>query len=236
VFTTIVVGHYSSSSLLQEPLMNASSRLHKAVLGLFVGIVLVACCQSASAALINLEPDHYAPGTDLDTIQPGITLGVFNTILNALEPPAITTVESVADPVTSTGTRVFGLNSLASWSDTRRLNMLFDVPTDFLSIDFIGNSSIAPMIGKLDIFNSMGTLLDTYTTDGLNLNEIESMSFTRMSPDVKFARAYTAPGSLPFGRLDNLSFNKLIAIPEPAAVCLVGIVLAFVHCIRHRTA
>lgn len=205
--------------------MKSSVRFSTALLGLFLSIAFAACSQRASAALIHLEPDNYAPGTDLDTIQPGITLGVFNTILNALEPPAITTVESVADPVTSTGTRVFGLNGNPSWSDTRRLNMLFNVPTDFLSIDFIGNSSIMPMIGKLDIFNSVGTLLGTYTTAGLSLDQVETMSFNRVSPDIKFARAYTAPGSLPFGRLDNMSFNKLVAVPEPAALCLAGMAM-----------
>jgi hypothetical protein len=216
--------------------MSSSTRFRKAVLGLFVGIALVAYSHAAAAALINLEPDSFAPGADLGTVQPGITLGVFNTILGALEPSATTVVESVVDPVTSTGTRVFGINGMASWSDTRQLDMLFDVPTDSLSIDFVGNSDVAQMVGQLDIFDALGTLLDTYTTAGLGLNEVETMSFARLSPDVKFARAYTATGSLPFGRLDNLSFKKCISIPEPTVLCFVSLAGLIIFGRRRRSA
>jgi hypothetical protein len=211
--------------------MMSSIRSRKAALGLLSCFILVACCHGASAAIISLEPDSFAPGTDLDTIQPGLTLGVFNTILNALEPTVITTVESIVDTHASTGNRVFGANGFANWTDTRQFNMTFGVPTDFVSLDFIGSSSIA-QIGKLDIFNSIGTLLGTYTTASMTTDQVETMSFTRMSPDIKFARAYTAPGSIPFGRLDNLSFNQPIAVPEPTALCLIGVALAFACCVR----
>jgi hypothetical protein len=90
-----------------------------------------------------------------------------------------------------------------------------------VSIDFIGSSGIATETGILEIFDSLGTLLDTYTTASLTAGQVETMSFTRLTPDVKFARAYTAPGVLTLGRLDNLSFNNVVNVPEPATLTLV---------------
>jgi hypothetical protein len=203
--------------------MTSSIRLHQAAVGLFFLGVFSLCSQAASAALIAIEPDSYAAGTDLTAVQPGVALGVYNTTLGDLEPSAISVVESVVDTHTSTGTRVFGINGFASFTNFRQLNMTFSALTDFASIDFIGSSAVGDEFGVLEAYDSLGALLESYTTAGLGLDEVETMSFHRISPDVKFARAYTSASGLPFGRLDNLSFEEYAVIPEPAAVCLVGI-------------
>lgn len=215
--------------------MKSSMRLRKAAFGLLSLSVVSLCCQVSSAALIAIEPDAHAVGTVLDVIEPGVTLGVYNTILGAVEPSVLSNVESVNDPYASTGVQVFGVNGFSSFASFRQLHMTFAAPTDFASIDFIGSSGVGDEVGVLEAYDSLGALLETYTTSGMGLDEVETMSFNRMLPDVKFARAYTSASGLPFGRLDNLSFEQYAVVPEPAAICLMGVGVA-IGCIWRRPA
>jgi hypothetical protein len=201
----------------------------KVATGLISFSVLFACCRSSGAAtLTSIEPDNYAVGTDLNTIEPGVVLGIYNTSLGGLEPAVIADIESIVDPHPSTGSRIFGFNDFPFLSAGRQLNIAFDALTDFASIDFIGSSEIGDVIGIFEAYNSSGVLVSTYTTGGLGLNEIETMSFSRSAPDIKFARAYSSASGLPFGRMDNLDFNKFEAVPEPATFLLVSVASAVV--------
>jgi hypothetical protein len=216
---------FSPTILFVEAPMITLQRLQQLFFSLAVAGAALSCSPRAVAALITIEPDNYAQGTDLNTIEPGLLLHVYNSILGDLEPHAITDIDSWTDVHSSTGIRVFAHNEVPYFSDVRQLNITFAAPTDFVSIDFIGSSTILAEVGILEIYNAAGTLLDTYTTAGLLADAMETMSLTRLAPEIKFARAYTAEGSLPFGRLDNLSFNKYIVVPEPVPVVLVGLAL-----------
>lgn len=209
--------------------MLRSTRLSKIALSLFGAFVLYACCPASDAAIMtSVEPDNYAVGTDLNTIVPGVVLGIYNTSLGGLENPLSADIESLNDLHSSTGPNIFGFNDFPFLSTGRQLNIAFDVLTDFVSLDFIGPSEIGDVVGIFEAYNSAGVLLATYTTGGLGLDEVETMSFSRPTPDIKFARAYSSASGLPFGRMDNLNFNKFDAVPEPAGVCLVVVGVAVV--------
>jgi hypothetical protein len=214
--------------------MNSFHHVHKLLLVLIVLVTIISCCQVTAAAPITVEPDDYPHGTDINTIDPGVLLRVYNDIAGFAEPPVLSVIESLNDLHVSTGERVFGHNGITSFSDLRQLDMTFAAPTDFVSIDFIGSSTVLAEIGILVIYDALGMLLDTYTTDPLMADEIETMSFARISADIKIARAYTAAGGLPFGRLDNLSYNQYVVVPESATFLLVGMAAAFFGVARRR--
>ena len=203
--------------------MNSPNSILKLSAGLLAGLLLVACSQPVAAAIITIEPDDYTTGTIISTIQPGLLLRVYDSDLNVYESIGTVPIRSTSDNHASTGARVFSRSGISSFSDTRQLGIDFATPTDFISIDFIGSSSIVNETGILEIYNTAGVLLDTYTTAALGDNVVETMSFTRGTQDIKFARAYTAPGVLTLGRLDDLSYNNLHTIPEPAALALVAL-------------
>jgi PEP-CTERM motif len=231
----LAVAPASKLVLFREPLMTSFQSVRKLSLGIFVVVAVVSCCHMSAAAPITVEPDTYPHGLDINTIDPGVLLRVYNATAGIAEPPALSAIEALNDFHVSTGARVFGHNGLAFFFDLRQLDMTFAAPTDFVSIDFIGSSTALAEVGILEIYDSLGTLLDTYTTDPLMADEIETMSFTRTLADVKIARAYTATGSVPFGRLDNLSYNQYAVVPEPATFCLIGVAAA-IACVRRRRA
>jgi hypothetical protein len=216
--------------------MNGPCSLLKSSFGLCAALAILLSVAPASATTITIEPDDYAPSTELSTIQPGLLLRVYDSDSDSHDSTTITPIRATTDLHPSTGIRVFSRNGISSFSDTRQLDMNFTALTDFVSIDFIGSSSIVDEVGILEIYDAGGTLLDTYTTAALGDNEVETMSFTRGTTDIKFARAYTAPNLLTLGRLDNLSYNNLYTVPEPATLALVGLGIAIICGIRRRHA
>lgn len=212
--------------------MSSYKLFSQASLGLFAGLFLLVGVVPAGAEIYMIEPDDYPTWTDISHPNDCIWLRIYDSDSGTFDSPAVTPIVAIEDNHTSTGSRVFSRNGISSFSDTRQLDMLFMFPTDFVSIDFIGSSSIENETGILEIYDSLGTLLDTYTTAALGDNEVETMSFTRPGQDIKSARAYTAAGPLTLGRLDNLKYK--CDVPEPATLAIVTLAGLFMYGTRRR--
>ena len=146
----------------------------------------------------GIEPDDFAAGTVLDTIDPDITLSAQGTGLNS------STVTSETSGNSSTGTRLFGNDGTTTvdfWQEgTREFRADFDTPVSTVSLDFISDDSSD--IGEINAFDVNGTLLANYTTAVLGTGQVETMTIFRAQRDIAFIVAYASGGDAGF--LDNL--------------------------------
>jgi hypothetical protein len=125
-------------------------------------IALLCVGLSARAGLLAVEPDDYPDETTITNIVPGITFTItgddnvpFPSVIHA-------TVDVDGFGFAPTGSQVFGHSNVPFFNDGRRLRMDFAAPVAGVSIDFSG--SLTAHIGRLDIYNEAGVLLDTYLT------------------------------------------------------------------------
>lgn len=182
-----------------------------------IRIVLLSACLfgswagSASAQLVTVEPDNFSNATVLNQAFPQVSLVTAGD--NNLPIPFNVTASDDGFGYASTGTRVFGhAGGIPFWNSFRRLRMDFAQPINSLAIDFIGGWTFTNDIGKLDVFNSAGVLLDSYTTAPRPADTVETMSLSRPAGDIAWAVAYMPADGGDFGRLDNLRFT---VVPEP---------------------
>jgi hypothetical protein len=159
----------------------------------------------------GVEPDQFANGAALTHADPHVTLETLDSSNN----PVALFVVTAADRsgYASTGTKVFAHAGVSFFNSSRKLRMTFSSPADRVSIDFAGGASIGTEVGRLEIYNAAGTLLDTYITQPKGRGVVERMSLTRPKPEIAYAIAYTDPSGS-FGALDNLSYSG----PEPFVV------------------
>ncbi|HEY8504827.1 MAG TPA: VCBS repeat-containing protein, partial [Gemmataceae bacterium] len=156
------------------------------------------------------EPDNFPDNTELTNRFPGVTL----TVAGLDNEPLAFAVRSVTDADRpSTGTKVFAHEGGAFWDTNNRLRMDFYKPVQSLSIDFINSSTLADVIGRLDLYNADGNLLDTVLTVPFR-DGVQTLTATRAAPEIAYALAYSDPSQSPFGDLDNLRFTR----PEDSAV------------------
>ena len=109
--------------------------------------------------------------------------------------------------------------------------MDFSNPANFIAIDFIGGWSFTNDTGRMDVFNSAGTLLESYITSPLAAGSIETMTISRPAGDIAWAVAYVPLDGGDFGRLDNLRF---MVVPEPGVAVL--LLLGGSVCLRRNLA
>ncbi len=190
-------------------------------LGTLASVLLVGST-SASAAIITVDPDSFAAGTDISAAFAGVTLSAVGGGFGA--GPSIFAVDPTAgaEPfTTSTGNLSFGTDS-ASFPHLFRepaflhMRVDFAAPTDFVSIDFIANDT--PDQGTLSAFDSADNLLGTYTTAFLVANAFESMTFSSGSSNIAYILASGADSGSS-GGLDNLQFA---VAPEPSTLLLLA--------------
>jgi len=186
-------------------------------------IALALTATGAHAATLVVEPDNYPDQTVLDNLIPGLTLSV----TDATETPSnFFTVTAITTPIgfQSTGTKVFAESNVDFWDPAFRMRMDFTNPVSGVSIDAIGGTNFNTDLGILEIYNAAGQLLNTYTTQPLAPNRVETMSLQDPTPDIAYAVAYGIKGSSgsgPFLALDHLVVNGFTA-PEPTTLSLLS--------------
>lgn len=165
----------------------------------------------------------------MTTISPFVTLSTANAS-NTIVPQFVVNV--AADTFNSpTGDNVFAQSGVGFWNSDRRLRLDFHTLISQISIIFAGGNNFGSETGRLDVFNSSGGLLSSYTTAPLGYGIIEDMVVSRSQADIAYAIAFIPPGSGSFGRLDNLRF---ITVPEPSAALLMGFGFSILIALRRK--
>ena len=193
----------------------------KSPLGLALGVLFLLASR-ADAQLIVVEPDNYPDFSVMNDVVPQVHLFTAGTN-NLPHPPRgfdVTARTSTFPFLPPTGTNVFAHANVPFWNTDRRLRMDFAGQVSSLSIDFQAGTSLTQEVGRLEVYDANGALLDTYLTTRLEGGQIETMTITRPNPDIQWAVAYSDESGFPFGRLDHLRFTT--PIPEPATWLLVS--------------
>ena len=152
---------------------------------------------------LGVEPDDFAIGQNLSTIDPNVTL---SEVPDVGSPPS-SDVFSMNDGsgFASTGTQSFsGTNPY--WGDilAARMRMDFHVDVTSVSIDAVAaDLFLFGDVGRLQIYDASNNLLGTYTTATLPQGAVETMTLASTTP-IAYAIAYGL-GSIMY--LDNLSYT-----------------------------
>ncbi|MFO0837953.1 MAG: hypothetical protein U1D55_05455 [Phycisphaerae bacterium] len=163
--------------------------------------------QSSSSAsndpTFTLEPDDFAPGTDVSKALSQVTL---STTGSDNVPVPLFTVTATDDnlDIAPTGSNVFGHADIGFFNNDRRLRMDFTAPVKGVSILFAGGTFFETEIARLQVYDAGNSLLAEYVTQPRGAGAVEEMSIQRSSADIAWALAYEAEGDGSFARLDKL--------------------------------
>ncbi|MCA9080030.1 MAG: hypothetical protein KDA58_05695, partial [Planctomycetaceae bacterium] len=148
-------------------------------------------------ALVQVEPDDYAPGTVLNSIVPGVTISADGIAGN---------VTSAALGVNApTGSLAFAApsGSATGWGSTTQFRADFAQATNFVSID-VGSDDSSD-ISFLRAYDATGTLLQEVLSSALTTGNSETLSITRPTAEIAYILAGGYSGDLAI--VDNLQFN-----------------------------
>jgi hypothetical protein len=198
----------------------AAASRHRFLTAAFTAALCLVPALTARGALITVEPDDYAAGTVLTSVNPHVTL---RTMLGDGRIPffAITAAEgdSATADLSPTGTLVFAHEDVPFFYEDRKLLAEFNGTTSSVSITLAGASFFEPMAARLEVYGASGELLEVDVTDPTNYGVFETLAVTRPTPDI--ARAVIYSVDYPFGRFDALTFAT--PVPEPGALGLLAL-------------
>jgi len=182
-----------------------------------IGLVLVYLTGGAALAQV-IEPDDFAPGTDISTAVPGVVL---STVESDLGDPRVFAIVPREEDWVSTGLLAFGHapEYEEHWvTDTvtpfryGALRIDLDAPTSYFSIDVIAND--LSDVGILWAYDGQGNLLAELETGPMTADQVVTLQVSGAGP----IRSVVVGGKL----ADTVSLDRIV-IPEPAAaLVLIG--------------
>ena len=205
--------------------------MSKRLMALFTCLALTLFTSMANAILITVDPDDFADGTDISNAFSGISLSAIDGGNNIL---LTNSVFSQTSSLASTGTQVFGHDGIftQTWAQglVADLRIDFIQATDFVSLDIIANNGSDP--GFLESYDSTGTLLGSFTTQGnLGSGIPETATISSGSANIAYVIASGLGGN--DVALDNLIYNSA-TVPEPTILALLSFGLLGVGIARRK--
>ncbi|MCC6492345.1 MAG: hypothetical protein IT424_04930 [Pirellulales bacterium] len=168
--------------------------------------------QPSTTTTSAVEPDDFAPSTDLTSAVAGVTLSAAD-FLGTPTGESVVTAD-VGATFSSTGVLAFGGSSFnPTWDASHRLRADFPEGANGVSIDVISDD--ASDIGLLQAFDSSGALLASVTSPSLTSGNHYTLSVASSTGGIAYVLAGGAGGDVVF--LDHLSFERGVA-GEPFAV------------------
>lgn len=151
----------------------------------------------------GVEPDDYDHRQLINTVVPQVTLtaigsGVGEDAVHAWDAGGGTTGSKVFAHRLSSG------SWNTTWRESRRLRAEFAFPVKTVSLDVI--SPFNGGLASLSAYSASGILLDTYTTQRLSQDDVETMTLSRGQTDIAYVITDGDP-SRSSVRLDNLRFS-----------------------------
>lgn len=157
------------------------------------------------AGAVVIEPDDYADGAVLSTIDARVTMSIAGSD-NEPHSGFEATANDDGFDFAPTGDRVFGQSNVPFFNSERRLRLDFTSPVRAVRIDFAGGTYFETETGRLDVFDEFGAMIGEYVTSPLGPGESETMYVVFDDAQIARAIAYIAENEGSFGRLDNLQF------------------------------
>ena len=194
--------------------------------------VLMLAVSPAAMALVTVDPDAFAVGTDISNAFSGVTLSSIGPGFDNDFDPRIFSIDPLAWPGpfnASTGSLVFGTNddwipNVFSGTGDGHLRIDFSVSALSVSLDAIGNNDHD--YARLDAYDASNTLIDSYSTGNLPTSIFETMT---VSGNISYVVARGVSGDTV--GFDNLNFQP---IPAPGAILLGSIGVGLVGWLRRR--
>ena len=202
---------------------------------------------SVANALVTLEPDDFAAGTDISNAFWGVTLSSRGSGWNmpssdkpigriiAVDPPSLGGSNGFTP---STGNRAFGTDDgdyphLFAGKDTLLFRADFTsalatvVKLDFIGNDVFGNGDI----GELAAYDAGGNLLTSAMSSLLQADEWETVTVSWVT-GIAYIEAYGNTGNT----MDTIGIDRMQweAIPAPGAILLGSLGVGLVGWLRRR--
>lgn len=205
--------------------------------------LIVTLASPARADLIVIDPNDFAPGTDLSNLFPGLSMARITNLPNSDGPLGLPSYQPIYSPVSavSSGHVPAGLLSLGGvtynlnrydpcatrgWGEACRegwevLELVFDSPTEFVSIDTNFNLDTPELLA----FDILGNHLDL-TVQGTRQYTYSNV----LQPGPSFGNMTVNRNSADIARIvygGNVGYTTPIAVsyrvPEPTTLGLLGI-------------
>jgi hypothetical protein len=143
--------------------------------------------------LRRIEPNQYAEFALLNNVHSEALLSaVGSEVANTQVRAKSTTPATSAGRVFANNSVILG-NNVVIWNASRQLRIDFTNPVSSLSLKAYGTSGAS--VGRLEIYNGQGELLDRYTTSALGNGNFETMNLRRAQGDIAYAVAYGHAGT-----------------------------------------
>ena len=171
--------------------LNLRSTLLASAIG--AGMILGA---GTANALISVEPDAFAAGTDISNAYSGVTLSSIGLGFDGDSDASIFAIDSASqalEPFTASTVRlVFGTNDATFphlFAGTGAASLRVDFASDVHKVFLDAISNNGADAGTLRAFDSLDNLLATYTTASMTANVFETMVVTAAGQQIAYVTA-----------------------------------------------